>query len=241
MSWNTSVVTNAGVGLLNESLAGHTLTIESAVGGAGTSTEEELKTATDVVQPKQTFKLIGIDDFEQGKRVGIQISNEGVTESYILHQIGAKAHLEYEGEELTLLFVLQDERGVEIPTEAENPDFLFEVYAVITISNDANIVVNVSTGVTASVTYVDEKVAGSISDHSADKNAHQDIRNLASAAKSTADAAAAAAEAAQEAADAASEAVSAFSDGFVVIGGTKPTEGPVLWFDDGSGQDDQGE
>ena len=66
MSWNTSVVTNAGVDLLNESLAGHTLTIESAVGGAGTSTEEELKSATDVAEPKQTFKLIGIDDFEQG-------------------------------------------------------------------------------------------------------------------------------------------------------------------------------
>ena len=141
MSWNTSVVTNAGVDLLNESLAGHTLTIESAVGGAGTSTEEELKSATDVAEPKQTFKLIGIDDFEQGKRVGIQITNKGVTESYVLHQIGAKAHLEYEMETPTLLFVLQDDRGVEIPTEAENPDFLFEVYAVITISNEANIVV----------------------------------------------------------------------------------------------------
>ena len=121
MSWNTSVVTNAGVDLLNESLAGHTLTIESAVGGAGTSTEEELKSATDVAEPKQTFKLIGIDDFEQGKRVGIQITNKGVTESYVLHQIGAKAHLEYEMETPTLLFVLQDDRGVEIPTEAENP------------------------------------------------------------------------------------------------------------------------
>ena len=214
MSWNTSVVTNAGVDLLNESLAGHTLTIESAVGGAGTSTEEELKSATDVAEPKQTFKLIGIDDFEQGKRVGIQITNK----------IGAKAHLEYEMETPTLLFVLQDDRGVEIPTEAENPDFLFEVYAVITISNEANIVVNVSTGVTASVTYVDETVASAISEHSADKNAHQDIRDLAASAKSAAEA------------DAASEAVSAFSDGFVIIGGTKPETGPVLWFNDGSGQ-----
>ena len=171
MSWNTSVVTNAGVDLLNESLAGHTLTIESAVGGAGTSTEEELKSATDVAEPKQAFKLIGIDDFEQGKRVGIQITNKGVAESYVLHQIGAKAHLEYEMEAPTLLFVLQDDRGVEIPTEAENPDFLFEVYAVITISNEANIVVNVSTGVTASVTYVDETVESAVSEHSADKNA----------------------------------------------------------------------
>lgn len=236
MSWNTSVVTNAGVGLLNESLAGHTLTIESAVGGAGTQTEDEIKVATDVAEPKQTLKLTGIEDFEDGKRVGIQITNEGISESYILHQIGVKAHLEYEEEDLTLLFVLQDERGVEIPTAAENPDFLFEVYAVITISNDANIVVNVSTGVTASVTYVDEKVESEISEHSADKNAHQDIRDLASTAKSTADNAASAAASAQEAASAAQAAVEAFSEGFVVIGGTKPETGPVLWFNDGSGQ-----
>lgn len=236
MSWNTSVVTDAGVDLLNESLAGHTLTIESAVGGAGTSTEEELKAAADVVDPKQTFKLIGIDDFEQGKRVGIQITNKGVTESYILHQIGAKAHLEYEMETPTLLFVLQDDRGVEIPTEAENPDFLFEVYGVITISNEANIVVNVSTGVTASVTYVDETVEKAVSEHGADKNAHDDIRSLASSAKSTAESAASAAAAAQQAASAAQAAVGEFSEGFVVIGGTKPESGPVLWFDDGSGQ-----
>ena len=36
MSWNKSTVTDSGVVLLNESLAGHTLTITSAVGGAGT-------------------------------------------------------------------------------------------------------------------------------------------------------------------------------------------------------------
>lgn len=89
---------------------------------------------------------------------------------------------------------------------------------------------------TASVTYVDETVESAISEHSADKNAHQDIRDLAATAKSAADAAAAAAEAAKEEADAASEAVSAFSDGFVIIGGTKPETGPVLWFNDGSGQ-----
>lgn len=236
MSWKTSVVTDAGVDLLNESLAGHTLTIESASGGAGISTEEELKAAIDVAEPKQTFKLIGIEDFEQGKRVGIQITNKDVAESYVLHQIGAKAHLEYEAETPTLLFVLQDERGVEIPTEAENPDFLFEVYAVIRISNEANIVVNVSAGVTASVTYVDETVESAISEHSADKNAHQDIRDLASTARFTADTAATAAAAAQEAAEAAQEAVGTFSEGFIVIGGTKPESGPALWFNDGSGQ-----
>ena len=154
MSWNQSVVTNAGVGLLNESLAGHTLTIESAVGGAGTLTEEELAAATDVADQKQTFALLGIEDIEGGKRVGIQITNNGVSESYILHQIGVQARLEYEEAPLTLLIILQDEHGVEIPTEAENPDWLFEIYAVISISNKANITVNIDTSAIASVSYV---------------------------------------------------------------------------------------
>ena len=160
MSWNTSVVTNAGVGLLNESLAGHTLTIERAVGGAGTLEEEALKAAADVADPKQTFHLLGIEDVENGKRVGVQITNQGVAESYILHQIGVKARLEFqEPEEAALLFVLQDGRGVEIPSEAENPDFLFEIYGILTISNNANIEVRVDTGVVASVAYVDQIAA----------------------------------------------------------------------------------
>lgn len=86
--------------------------------------------------------------------MGVQISNKGVSESYILHQIGVKARLEYEEEE-TLLFLLQDDRGVEIPAEAENPDFLFEVYAAIAISNKGNITLNVNPNVIASVEYVD--------------------------------------------------------------------------------------
>ena len=154
MSWNNAAVTNAGVALLNESLAGHILTITSAVGGAGTLEDQELASAVDVVDQKQTFCLMGLEDLEQGKQVGVQISNKGVSESYILHQIGVKAKLEYEEEE-TLLFLLQDDRGVEIPAEAENPDFLFEVYATIAISNKANITINVNPNVIASVEYVD--------------------------------------------------------------------------------------
>lgn len=154
MSWNHAAVTNAGVALLNESLAGHILTITSAVGGAGTLEDQELASAVDVVDQKQTFSLMGLEDLEQGKQVGVQISNKGVSESYILHQIGVKARLEYEEEE-TLLFLLQDDRGVEIPAEAENPDFLFEVYATIAISNKANITINVNPHVVASVEYVD--------------------------------------------------------------------------------------
>ena len=110
MSWNKSTVTDSGVVLLNESLAGHTLTITSAVGGAGTLDDEALKAATDVVDKKQTFNLLGIEDFEQGKRIGIQITNKGILESYILHQIGVRARLEYQEEELSLIHISEPTR-----------------------------------------------------------------------------------------------------------------------------------
>lgn len=186
MSWNKSTVTDSGVVLLNESLAGHTLTITSAVGGAGTLDDEALKAATDVVDKKQTFNLLGIEDFEQGKRIGIQITNKGILESYILHQIGVRARLEYQEEE-SLLFILQDDRGIEIPAEVDNPGFLFEVYAVIAVSNNANITISTTSGAIASVEYVVEKISAEIIKHNADKNSHKDIREEIKAVKKMAE------------------------------------------------------
>ena len=176
MSWNKSTVTDSGVVLLNESLAGHTLTITSAVGGAGTLDDEALKAATDVVDKKQTFNLLGIEDFEQGKRIGIQITNKGILESYILHQI-----------EESLLFILQDDRGIEVPAEVDNPGFLFEVYAVIAVSNNANITISTTSGAIASVEYVVEKISAEIIKHNADKNSHKDIREEIKAVKKMAE------------------------------------------------------
>lgn len=186
MSWNKSTVTDSGVVLLNESLAGHTLTITSAVGGAGTLDDEALKAATDVVDKKQTFNLLGIEDFEQGKRIGIQITNKGLLESYILHQIGVRARLEYQEEE-SLLFILQDDRGIEVPAEVDNPGFLFEVYAVIAVSNNANITISTTSGAIASVEYVVEKISAEIIKHNADKNSHKDIREEIKAVKKMAE------------------------------------------------------
>lgn len=150
MGWNNSVVTSNGIALLNESLAGHTLTITGAVGGAGTLDPTELMSTADVTERKQTLKLLGIEDCDVGKKVKIQIGNTGITEKYILHQVGVFAKLNYQEEE-SLLFIMQDERGVEIPTAEENPDFLFEMYAIIAISNDANIKCNLSTSAVVSV------------------------------------------------------------------------------------------
>jgi uncharacterized membrane protein YgcG len=207
MGWTNSVVTNTGVELLNESLAGHTLTIDKAVGGSGVLTPEELLIATEVTDWKQDFSLLGIEDCEGGKKVKIQITNESVEEGYELHQVAAYAKLNYE-EDYHLLFIMQDDRGVEIPSYEENPDFLFEIYAVIAISNNANIKVSVDPGATVSVGYLTESISLAVTTHNADTNSHPDIRRALEStnasvelARDAASDAASAAEEAKKAAD----------------------------------------
>ena len=163
MSWNNSLYTNVGTDMMSEVLSGATMTITKAVGGAGTTAAESLAALTDVKDQKQTLKILGIEDAsdstgnDAGKRIKIQITNGDVEAGYILHQVGVYAKLT-DGDE-TLLFIMQDDRGVEIPSHTENSDFVIELFGVMAISNVANIKVTVDPSAVASVKMVNEKVA----------------------------------------------------------------------------------
>ena len=58
MSWGQSTFTNAGSEMFVETISGQKMLLASAKGGAGTSTAEELKTATAVKDEKQTLALL---------------------------------------------------------------------------------------------------------------------------------------------------------------------------------------
>lgn len=160
MSWNNSLYTNVGTKMMSEVLSGATMTITKAVGGAGTTAAESLAALTDVKDQKQTLKILGIEDAtdstgnDAGKRIKIQITNEDVETGYILHQVGIYAKLA-DGEE-TLLIIMQDDRGVEIPSHTENSDFEIELYGIMAISNVANIEVTVDPNAVASVKMVND-------------------------------------------------------------------------------------
>ena len=160
MSWNNSLYTNVGTNMMSEVLSGATMTITKAVGGAGTTAAESLAALTDVKDQKQTLKILGIEDAtdstgnDAGKRIKIQITNEDVETGYILHQVGIYAKLA-DGEE-TLLIIMQDDRGVEIPSHTENSDFEIELYGIMAISNVANIEVTVDPNAVASVKMVND-------------------------------------------------------------------------------------
>ena len=163
MSWNNSLYTNVGTNMMSEVLSGATMTITKAVGGSGTTEEASLAALTDVQEEKQTLKILGIEDASDstgnnaGKRIKIQITNGDVEAGYILHQVGVYAKLT-DGDE-TLLFIMQDDRGVEIPSHTENSDFVIELFGVMAISNVANIKVTVDPSAVASVKMVNQQIA----------------------------------------------------------------------------------
>lgn len=163
MSWNNSLYTNVGTNMMSEVLSGATMTITKAVGGSGTTAAESLAALTDVKEQKQTLKILGIEDAtdssgtDAGKRIKIQITNGDVETGYILHQVGIYAKLA-DGEE-TLLIIMQDDRGVEIPSHTDNSDFEIELYGIMAISNLANISVTVDPNAVASVAMVNKEIA----------------------------------------------------------------------------------
>ena len=163
MSWKNSLYTNVGTKMMSEVLSGATMTITKAVGGSGTTAAESLAALTDVKEQKQTLKILGIEDAtdssddDVGKRIKIQITNGDLETGYILHQVGIYAKLA-DGEE-TLLIIMQDDRGVEIPSHTENSDFSIELYGIMAISNLANISVTVDPNAVASVKMVNQQVA----------------------------------------------------------------------------------
>ena len=160
MSWNNSLYTNVGTNMMSEVLSGATMSITKAVGGSGTTAAESLAALTDVKEQKQTLKILGIEDAtdssgsDAGKRIKIQITNGDVETGYILHQVGIYAKLA-DGEE-TMLIIMQDDRGVEIPSHTENSDFEIELYGIMAISNVANIEVTVDPNAVASVKMVND-------------------------------------------------------------------------------------
>ena len=142
MSWNKTVIPDSGNDLLQESLVGHILNVTYATGGAGNMTDDELNAANEVSEQKQMFEIISVDDVDGGKQIGVKITNKGVTESYKLHQVAIYAAMD-DKETSQLITITQDEHGIEVPAEAENPNFLFELYIIIAISHTAQIKVTV--------------------------------------------------------------------------------------------------
>ena len=167
MSWEKSSYTAAGAALLSESLSGGALAITRAVSGTGTA-DADLSGETGVSGETHDLKLLDIETVESGgetaRRVKIQIT--GADETYIMHQVGVYGRLNDDAE--TLLFIMQDARGVEVPSTKVNGDFEIELSALLAVSNKANISITVDPQMQA----LAKLVKAEIEKHNADASAH---------------------------------------------------------------------
>lgn len=178
MSWNNSVYTTLGTAMLSEALAGKGMNFTRAVSGAGTMAAAELSNATAVTDQRQTLAIASIkktgEDEDAVRTIKIQITNAGLTQGYVLHQIGVYTEL-VGGDSDALAVILQDERGIEIPSETENADFVMEFYATLAISGAAQIAIAANPNVVAT----EKRVREMISEHDKDPNAHVEVISAA--------------------------------------------------------------
>ena len=167
MSWEKSNYTAAGTALLSESLSGGALVITRAVSGTGTA-DADLSGETGVSGETHDLKLLDIETVESGgetaRRVKIQIT--GADETYIMHQVGVYGRLNDDAE--TLLFIMQDARGVEVPSTKVNGDFEIELSALLAVSNKANISITVDPQMQA----LAKMVKAEVEKHNKDASAH---------------------------------------------------------------------
>lgn len=204
--WTDAVVTNDGVEMLNEWMAGRSIKVTSAYGGSGTVTMDELMQQTQLVNPRQKLTLLGEEDGVDGKTIHVLVSNVDLMEEYELNQVGVFAKLDAEKNPDAperLLFIMQDDRGVTVPPITEN-SFLLELYCMIGITNNpfgtggvggssgaggtgepggssgssgGRFEVSIDTAGVVTIKYLWEAIARAIQEHNNDPDAHQPIQD----------------------------------------------------------------
>ena len=171
MSWEKYAYTSAGAAMLSESISGGALTITRAVSGTGT-VDTDLSEETAVSGDTYELKLLGIDtvEYEGEKARKVSIWTGGADKPYFMHQIGVFARLNDDPED-TLLFLMQDDRGIEIPAIG-TADHEFQIAVLLAVSTKANISLTVDPQVEAIMRMVREMVLKEISQHNDAPDAH---------------------------------------------------------------------
>lgn len=174
MSWEKYAYTSAGAAMLSESISGGALTITRAVSGTGT-VDTDLSEETAVSGDTYELKLLGIDtvEYKGEKARKVSIWTGGADEPYFMHQIGVFGRLNDDPED-TLLFLMQDDRGIEIPAIG-TADHEFQISVLLAVSTKANISLTVDPQVEAIMRMVREMVLKEISQHNDAPDAHAKI------------------------------------------------------------------
>ncbi|MCL2697568.1 MAG: hypothetical protein FWE74_05755 [Oscillospiraceae bacterium] len=136
MAWTETVITNSGMSLYNEALHENGLDIVRATGGFSTYPTASLMTQMRVTAPEMNLPIAGIRSTAKGREVIIRVNNIGLESLYILKQVGLYARKTGETGNDTFIAIIQDSRGIEIPAESTNPEFVLEFGFLLPLSNE---------------------------------------------------------------------------------------------------------
>ena len=141
--WN-GVVTNVGLNLLEQwASGGDVLPIEKATVGSGLVAQTNLRSSTYVQGEVGNAPIVASTPVTGGTQYRVQIQ-PAQNAAYVLHQVGIWAHLGNNGAS-TLIALYQEEDGISVPLQADQPGFLFTMYAIVTMSNTGEMTVNFDT------------------------------------------------------------------------------------------------
>lgn len=146
--WDDAVITNVGKTLLAQWASGGTLNIDSAAAGTGTVNASLLMAQTGLVAQKQTMSIVKSEKITGGVRLQLQLTNKGVSAQYTINQIGVWGSLD--GGATTMMAIFQDDDGVAVPAEADTPEYVFTVYAVLQMDNTGTLTVTLDSSVAVS-------------------------------------------------------------------------------------------
>ena len=146
--WDDAVITNVGKTLLAQWASGGTLNIDSAAAGTGTVNASLLMAQTGLVSQKQAMSIVKSEKITGGVRLQLQLTNKGISAQHTINQIGVWGSLD--GGATTMMAIFQDDDGVVVPAEADTPEYVFTVYAVLQMDNTGTLTVTLDSSVAIS-------------------------------------------------------------------------------------------
>ena len=176
-TWNNSVITNAGLELLEQSLSGDGIVISRAALGGGTVDVSALVDQTALTDPLVGTTVVISSQKplsgSSGREIKLQIRNTGLSAAATFKQVGIFAAC---GGVEVLFAISQDESGEEIPSAAEYPDFMEEFTAAVAISQTYGVTAEVSSLAFVTKAELEESLSGK--SDSGHKHTTSDISDL---------------------------------------------------------------
>ena len=152
MAW-VATLTNTGLAMLDQSIAGGTLVLSSIKTGTGTT--DSMATATDVSSPAGTGEMTKAVDSD-GVRIKIRVFASPTT-GYLMKQIGIFGSVD--GGSVALFALMQNADGVNVPASEDFPDYAFNISLFVESSATDNIEVTVNTSSLVTMAQLNEAMS----------------------------------------------------------------------------------